>query len=312
MRIELCNITKTYRGAPRAALTGLNLSFKSGDVVGIIGNNGSGKSTLLNILSSVITATSGSYLLDGEDITHNPEIVKNRMGYFADPDRALYWRLTARENVDRFCKLKGIFRTDGVPEQTNRLLKRFGLLESAGRQIRTFSKGMKVKLNIILSLLGDNDLLILDEPFAGLDGNVITELLDIVDEQADSGKIILVSSNELSELELLCNRLIVLNAGELVFDGTPRAALDALPGEGVLDVYCMHPEQMNGLILDGAGLHVAQSVLYFDRVSLFSQVPLEDYAAMTQWGGLGKNKVVLREKNLYDVLKKMNQEDELS
>lgn len=304
MLIELSDISKEYSKAASPSLSGVNAVFKNGDVVAFIGHNGAGKSTLLNIVCSAITASGGTYRLDGVDITREPEIIRTHMGYFSDPDRSLYLRLSARENVERFCKLKGIWYSGKTKEQIVDLSRRFGLEEHMDQQVRKFSKGMKVKLNILLALLGDNELLIMDEPFAALDGNIIVELLGILAEQAKAGKIILISSNELFDLEFLCNRVIALNLGNVVFDGGIEAVLGTLPGNGALELYCLDPASVWERVRNESTLHIADAMSYYNKLLLLSDASPEDYVYLSESKTYGDCSVMLRKKNLYDFIGK--------
>lgn len=303
MEITLRDVLKQYKKTTSPSLTEVNLTLKSGDTVGLIGHNGSGKTTLLNIISSAITASDGSYLLDGTDITQKPEMIRYRMGYFSDPERSLYLRLTANENIDRFCKLKGTYGQRKTKEGVRLLARRLGLEDHLNRQVRYFSKGMKVKVNIMLALLGDHDLLIMDEPFAGLDGNVILELMDILKEQTQEGKLMIISSNELAELELFCNRIIALNMGHIVFDGSVEEALRQIPGDSVIEVVCLDPLHVAEMLGNQGELHTKDSVIYQDKILLMSGSPMEDYGFLKKNAAYKDLNVTLRNKNLYDFLK---------
>lgn len=299
MHIELKDINKRFPKANADSLSISSLNFIGGEVVGVIGHNGAGKSTLLNLISSAIIASGGEYLLNGTDITHNPEVIRYRLGYFADPERSLYLRLTAAENIARFCVLKGLPKNKEVSARIDELAERFSLSAHMHRQVRFFSKGMKVKLNLIMSFLGNNELIIMDEPFAGLDGNVIIDLMEIVSEEARAGKLILISSNELSELELICSRIIALNKGMLVFDGTLSGALSMIPGDSAIEVYDLNPVELQKRLLADARLSIVHSVVSYDKVTMFSVSPINDFTILTESGC----KAVLRNKNLYDFVR---------
>ena len=235
--VEARGLTKRFRGrggaGPVAALEGLDLAIPRGCVAGLLGPNGSGKSTTIRLLLGLHSPTAGEACVLGHPAGH-PE-ARRRTGYM--PEEAdLYPFLTARESVETAAALHGMPRA-GRREAADRMLERVGLAAEAKRRVEGFSRGMKRRVALAQALVHGPELLVLDEPTAGLDPVGRDGLLALLEECRGKGVTVLLSSHVLSDVERLCDRVAILGAGRLAAEGTlaevlERKAVTALEVEG--------------------------------------------------------------------------------
>jgi ABC-type multidrug transport system ATPase subunit len=219
--IEITNLTKRY-GAT-CALDGVNLAIERGSTLALLGPNGAGKSTLFGCLLGLTTLTHGEILLEGRQAT---EADRNSFGYVAERV-ALYPHRTVFENSAFFARLKGL--SVGEAEKQ---IKRVGLHRVAGRKVRHLSKGMLQRLGLAIALCGQPELLVLDEPFNGLDPALLDTLQAILREENARGATVLVSTHTMSAVEPLASHVAILLQGRLaVF----RAVDDLRAEHGVND-----------------------------------------------------------------------------
>ena len=194
------------------AVNNVSLEIHKGNVYGILGPNGSGKSTTLGIVLNVVNKTSGEYSWFGGTIeTH--EALKKVGAIIERPN--FYPYMTAKENLELVCKIKGI----GF-EKVREKLEVVGLMERQDSKFRAFSLGMKQRLAIASALLNDPEILILDEPTNGLDPQGIHQIRDIIRQIASTGTTILLASHLLDEVEKVCSHVLVLRKGEILYSGT--------------------------------------------------------------------------------------------
>ncbi|WP_181687227.1 ABC transporter ATP-binding protein [Halorhabdus salina] len=209
--IEIKNLTKRYGSGPDAvqALDGLDLTVREGEVFGFLGPNGAGKSTTINILLHFIDATDGTATVFGHDVGTESMAVRSKTGVLPEGFE-VFDRLTAREHLEWVMDAKGITDDAGA------ILETVGLSEAADRQTGGFSKGMGQRLALGMALVGDPDLLILDEPSSGLDPTGMQDVRNIILDLAEQGTTVFFSSHILGEVEAVCDRVAILNQGELV------------------------------------------------------------------------------------------------
>ncbi|WP_248517125.1 ABC transporter ATP-binding protein [Salinarchaeum laminariae] len=206
--IETQSLTKRYGEA--AAVDGLDLVVEEGEVFGFLGPNGAGKSTTINMLLDFIRPTSGSAVVLGMDARAESQAIRERIGVLAE-GLDLYGRLTGRRHLELALEW-----ADGTEPPTS-LLERVGLsTDAAERTVGGYSKGMKQRLALAMALAGDPDLLILDEPSTGLDPNGIRTMRELVRDAADDGAAVFFSSHDLGQVESVCDRVGILNDGQLV------------------------------------------------------------------------------------------------
>ncbi|MCU4752509.1 ABC transporter ATP-binding protein [Halobacteria archaeon AArc-curdl1] len=227
--IRTSELTKRF-GPDVVAVDGLDLRVESGEVFGFLGPNGAGKSTVINLLLDFVRPTAGSATVLGYDSTTEAQQIRQRTGVLPE-GASLYERLTGREHLEWVARANDV-TIDPIPA-----LERVGLSpEAADRAVGGYSKGMTQRLALAMALVGDPDLLILDEPSSGLDPTGMREFREIVRAEARNGRTVFFSSHVLAEVEAVCDRIGILHEGTLVATGTPadlRAGLDLV---GTLEV----------------------------------------------------------------------------
>jgi ABC-2 type transport system ATP-binding protein len=211
--IELDNVCKSF--GPVRAVDGLNVQVPQGSVYGFLGPNGAGKTTTLRMIMDIIRPDSGSIRLFGEPASSR---VRNRVGYMPE-ERGLYRKMTVTAVLNYFGTLKGM--TAGQLRQcVPQWLQRVDLAEHARKKVEELSRGMHQKLQFVVTVINDPDLVILDEPFSGLDPVNQDMLREIIGGMRRAGKTILFSTHIMHEAEQLCDFLVLINRGRMVVNGT--------------------------------------------------------------------------------------------
>jgi ABC-2 type transport system ATP-binding protein len=219
--IEIANLTKRFGTV--TALDDLSFEVREGEVFGFLGPNGAGKSTTINILLGFTRASAGSARVFGHDAETESKQIRFRTGSLLE-GYGVYDRLTAREHVQRAANAKG------VVVDADAILDRVGIPDAADRRAGGFSKGMAQRMAIGMALVGEPDLLVLDEPSTGLDPNGTRELRGIIREENRRGATVFFSSHLIDQVEAVCDRVGILKDGEMVTEGDVddlRARLDA-------------------------------------------------------------------------------------
>lgn len=214
MLLELKNIDKSF--GEKKVLKGVSFVAESGKAFGLLGRNGAGKTTSIRILMNVFPADAGEVLTDGKPIDYD----KISLGYLPE-ERGLYPKKLIIDQLVYFAELRGMKRTDAV-QSVDRWLKRLELYEYRNKRLDTLSKGNQQKIQLITALAHDPQIVILDEPFSGLDPVNAILLKDVVKEQIARGKIVLFSSHHMSYIEEFCDSIAILNAGKVVLHGDLR------------------------------------------------------------------------------------------
>lgn len=219
--LELRALSKSY-AVP--VLKEVSLSLKAGESLALVGANGAGKSTLIKILLGLVKATQGSALIFGHDVASAAS--RHSVGYL--PEKSAFWpELSAVEILSFFAELRGL-RGEVKDKRIGMLLSALGLANRGTRAMGTYSKGMLQRVGIALALLHDPDLIILDEPMSGLDPRAQEKLRSILLNLKKRGKTLLISSHSLDDIRLLCDRVIVLERGQVVADGPTSSVLQDL------------------------------------------------------------------------------------
>ncbi len=212
--VEIKNLSKKYGN--KNALCDINFSLDDGEVLGFLGPNGAGKSTTMNIITGYISSTTGTVTVDGDEILENPIAVKRKIGYLPEQP-PLYADMTVKAYLSFMYDLKKVkLNKKQHIEEICKLVKIDNVYD---RIIKHLSKGYKQRVGIAQALLGKPRLLILDEPTVGLDPNQIVEIRNLIKTLGEKHTIIL-SSHVLSEVQSVCNRIIVINNGKIVADDT--------------------------------------------------------------------------------------------
>src|SRR5579859_4376050 len=199
----------------KVAVKNLNLKVYAGEVFGFLGPNGAGKTTTMNVLLGFVNATSGSAFLFEVDVRQ--PIARQRIGYL--PELTYYYKfLTAEELLRFYGRIFGL-KSNVLDQRINELLKLVELEHARTRPIKTYSKGMQQRVGLAQALINDPDLLILDEPTSGLDPIGRMKVREIIQRLKQMGKTVFFSSHELGEVETVCDRVAIVNQGELKVEG---------------------------------------------------------------------------------------------
>jgi ABC-2 type transport system ATP-binding protein len=210
--LELRGLTKRYSGIP--VVNDISFIARAGEITGYLGPNGSGKSTTLKMITGLIEPSEGEILYRGEPIERDLIAYKQRFGYVPEEPH-LYQHLTGAEYLEMVGQLRGI-PDAALAEKVDGLLSLFALHEDRHVAIASYSKGMRQKVLISAALLHNPDLILLDEPFSGLDVNSVLVLRNLIGELARRGKVVMLSSHELETVERVSSRIVILHKGRVV------------------------------------------------------------------------------------------------
>jgi len=214
MILEIKNVFKSF--GEKQVLAGISFAAESGKAFGLLGRNGAGKTTTIRILMDVFPANSGEILIDGKRIDYN----KIGIGYLPE-ERGLYPKKKISDQLIYFAELKGMNRSDAV-KAIDYWLDRLGMSEYLTKRLDTLSKGNQQKIQLVTALVHDPQIVILDEPFSGLDPVNAILLKDVVKEEIAKGKIVLFSSHQMGYIEEFCDSIAILNGGKVALHGDLR------------------------------------------------------------------------------------------
>jgi ABC-2 type transport system ATP-binding protein len=248
--VEVEDLVKVFKGGVRA-LDGLSLAIEPGSVYGLLGPNGAGKTTLIRLLSTLLPPDQGTARVAGIDVRRDPAGVRARIG-LAGQSAAVDELLTGRENLELFGRLYGLPRSQ-ARQRASEVLERIGLPEAADRQAKTYSGGMRRRLDLAASLVGRPQVLFLDEPTAGLDPASRRDLWTLIGELVATGTTVLLTTQYLEEADRLADRIAVIDHGRLVSEGTGDQLKDRVGG-AVLEVTVPEADRARALqALRGVG-----------------------------------------------------------
>ena len=215
--IEARSLTMIY-GNGKKAVDDISFNIKAGEIVGFAGPNGAGKTTVIKMLAGILKPTSGTAVINGSDINKDPIKAKMSFAYIADnPDILI--QLTGLEYLNFIADMYEV-KEDVRKEKIKTLSERFGMSEVLNTQMREYSHGMRQKLMVISALIHNPPAWILDEPMTGLDPSAAFELKQMMREHAKEGNAVLFSTHVLEVAEQLCDRIIIINNGKIVSEGT--------------------------------------------------------------------------------------------
>ena len=215
--IEVKNVTKKYPNIK--AVDNINFTIKDGEVVGFLGPNGAGKTTTMNMITGFIEPTEGQIIINGFDIVKKSKKAKKQIGYMPE-GVPLYTELTAREFVNYMAELKDV-KAKERKEAVEKAIEETGLKDVQNKLIKNLSRGYKQRVSMAGALVGNPEVIILDEPTVGLDPKQITEIRSLIKELGKKHTVIL-SSHILSEVSQICERVIIINHGKIVAIDTPE------------------------------------------------------------------------------------------
>ena len=211
MKLEVKNLTKSF--GDKEVLKDITFTAESGKALGLLGRNGAGKTTTIRIVMGVFYQNSGDILIDGKTFERD----KLRIGYLPE-ERGLYPKKKIGEQLIYFGMLRGLSKKQAV-RNTVRWLERMGMSEYKDKKLETLSKGNQQKIQLAVTLLCDPQLVILDEPFSGLDPVNAMLLKDVIKEVIDGGAMVLFSSHQMNYIEEFCDDIAILNSGKIVLSG---------------------------------------------------------------------------------------------
>ncbi len=215
--IEIKNVTKRYPNI--TAVDNINFEVKDGEIVGFLGPNGAGKSTTMNMITGFIEPTEGQIIVNGYDISKKPKKAKKQIGYMPE-GTPLYMELTVKEFIKYMAELKSV-KHKQMKEMINKIIEQTGLKEVENKLIRNLSRGYKQRVSLAGALVGNPDVIVLDEPTVGLDPKQITEIRSLIKELGKNHTVIL-SSHILPEVSQICERVVIINHGKIVAIDTPE------------------------------------------------------------------------------------------
>ena len=221
MSIEVKNLLKEY--GEQKAVNDISFKVNKGEIVGFLGPNGAGKSTSMKIITGYLQPTAGTAFVCGNNVLLDPEETKKKIGYLPESN-SLYYDMYVKEYLGFIAEVHKV----GSPKSAvGRVIEMVGLTPESKKKIGELSKGYKQRVGLAAALIHDPEVLILDEPTSGLDPNQIVEIREVIRQQGKD-KTVLFSSHILQEVEAMCDRVIIINKGEIVADDT----LSALQGAG--------------------------------------------------------------------------------
>ena len=233
--IVINNVSKTYRGNAAPAVSNFSIGVVQGEIFGLLGPNGAGKSTLLNILSGLLPFDAGKITICGRNLPQHLNDIKPQIGVVPQ-EIALYPSMTAVENLKVFGGIYGLQRKE-LKKRIDVLLAYFGLEQSKNRQIKTYTGGMKRRINLIAGLLHNPKILFLDEPTVSVDVQSKALILDNLKEINAQGTTIIYTSHFMEEAEMLCSRVAFIDDGKLICQGTPNNLIHNSDCENLESLY---------------------------------------------------------------------------
>ena len=243
MAVEIVNLVKEFNGIK--AVNGINLKIEEGELFGFLGPNGAGKTTTISILATLLKPTKGKAFVNGYDVVKEAEKVRRSIGIvFQDP--SLDDQLTARENLDIHGRLYHM-KKDERRKKIKEVLEMVDLIDRKDSLVKTFSGGMKRRLEIARGLMHSPKILFLDEPTLGLDPQTRRHIWDYIKKLNKEGVTILLTTHYMEEADFLANRVAIIDKGKIVAEGNPSQLKDAIGGD-VVKIVCNKPKELQNLL----------------------------------------------------------------
>lgn len=231
MSIVVENLTKKY--GEQKAVNDISFEIKTGEVVGFLGPNGAGKSTTMKIITCFMAPSSGDVRLDSDSIHTDPEAIKRRIGYLPE-NNPLYLDMPVVEYLRFTAEIQGVSKSN-IPGRIAEMIDRCGLDREKHKNINELSKGYRQRVGLAQAMIHDPEILILDEPTTGLDPNQIVEIRKLIKDLGKE-KTVILSSHILSEVEATCDRILIINRGRIVADGTSDTLRSQSQGQELLKI----------------------------------------------------------------------------
>lgn len=312
--IEISHLTKRY--GEHLAVSDLSFTVDSGQIYGFLGPNGAGKSTTMNIMTGCLSATEGSVRIGGHDIFEEPEQAKKLIGYLPEQP-PLYMNETPEEYLRFVGEAKGL-RGPGLERQMDEVISQTGIEEVAHRRISALSKGYKQRVGIAQALLGNPEVIILDEPTVGLDPIQIIEIRDLIKELGQTHTVIF-SSHILSEVRAICDQIIMIAKGKLVAFDTPEnlekhllspneVILTSDAGEEEVRTLLESMDHITDLTLEGIGTGLVTARIKTDLSNVYDL----SRSVFSAFAASGKTllELTVKKANLEDIFLELAENDE--
>ena len=203
------------------AVKGVSFEIKKGEIFGLLGPNGAGKTTTIKMIAGLLKPSAGKVVLNGIDVENNSLEALRNIGTVLAGDRSIYWKLTARENLEYFAALYGFSKKDGK-KRTEMILDKLGLTDRADEVVEKYSTGMKQKVALGKALMPDAPVVLLDEPTLGLDPQAAINLRETITNLKEEGKTILITTHYMEEADFLSDRIAIIDNGEIIALDTPE------------------------------------------------------------------------------------------
>ncbi len=265
--VEVENLYKIYPGGVKA-LNGISFKVSKGEIYSILGPNGAGKTTTMKIIATLLKPTSGSASVMGIDVTSNPDAVRRIIGYVPQ-DLSADDELTGVENVILQARLYGISKGE-ARRRAMELLEMVGLKDAANRIVRSYSGGMRRRLELAMGLVNDPELLILDEPTLGLDVQSRLALWDYIERlKKERGLTILMTTHYMDEADKLSTRVAIIDRGRIVVEGSPEELKSRIGGDVIMVKLSNPPQNIIGKI------RTIEGILSVDLVENIVRIKVE-------------------------------------
>lgn len=232
MSIVVENLTKKY--GVQKAVNDISFEINTGEVVGFLGPNGAGKSTTMKMITCFMAPTDGNVTLDGKSILNDQELVKQKIGYLPE-NNPLYLDMPIVDYLRFSAEIQGVAKTD-IPSRIADMIERCGLDAEKHKNIGQLSKGYRQRVGLAQAMIHDPEVLILDEPTTGLDPNQIVEIRKLIKDLGKE-KTVILSSHILSEVEATCDRILIINKGRIVADGSADTLRHQAQGKELLTIH---------------------------------------------------------------------------
>jgi len=232
--LEIKELSKRFKSVN--VVDKLSFTVNEGEIVGLLGENGAGKTTTLRMISTMLKPTEGSVVVNGYDVIKQSDKVRNEIGILFGGDVGIYDRLTAKENIQYFGRLYGM-ADDEINKRIEELSKDLDMKEYIDRRAGKFSRGMKQKVSIARTIVHSPKVMLFDEPSTGLDVSAARVIHDFIIKCKGENKTILLSSHSMREVEKLCDRVVIINKGKLVEQGTVNELKTRYKNEDLEEVF---------------------------------------------------------------------------
>ena len=232
MSIIVENLTKKY--GEQKAVNDISFKIETGEVVGFLGPNGAGKSTTMKMITCFMAPSNGNITVDDISVNENQSLIKKKIGYLPE-NNPLYFDMSIVDYLRFTAEIQGVLKSD-IPSRIGEMIELCGLAREKHKNINELSKGFRQRVGLAQAMIHDPEVLILDEPTTGLDPNQIVEIRKLIKELGKQ-KTVILSSHILSEVEATCDRILIINRGRIVADGTSETLRSQADGQELLTVH---------------------------------------------------------------------------